>query len=254
MSNLSAELREAPAAVFSNPAWSQDLRLPLSGAPRAVKVLSPCCGLNAPERAARELLFPWESVGDWDFNIALLRTLEKLTANHNSLHIGAIAGNILSVDVHSLDLGTDGIVSGPPCPPFSSLGKRLCELDARSSVFVAVCHWILYLARHGRVSFYILENVKGILSKRKRSGCSFADWFTSEMQTSMPEWHISVVQHNSRQCLTAQSRPRVFFVGTAPCLRSSRRLQRLVEQPPMSWPPLDPYSLAAKLGLCPAPK
>jgi len=62
----------------------------------------------------------------------------------------------------------------------------------------------------------------------------------AEMSSVLPAgWRVSMVQHNAAKCLLPQSRPRVFFVGLAPCLRSTRRLQRLSSQTPMSWPAVD---------------
>ena len=226
--------------VLADPLWARECRAALSDAPRAVKVLSPCAGLNSPERAAREMGLSWETAGDWDVNPALRSTLLRLSRKPELLHVGPRTGDVLSVDIGSLDLSTDGIVAGPPCPPFSSIGKRLAELDSRSSVFVTVCAWILHLSTNGHLCFFILENVAGITSKRKGDDQSFADWFMEEMYKDLPQgWSIRVVRHNSSKCLLPQSRPRVFFVGTSAALTSGRRLRRISSQPPLSWPAVD---------------
>ena len=101
-----------------------------------------------------------------------------MAARREDIHIGGHDGDVLHVDLKSLDLSTDAIVAGPPCPPFSAIGSRLCEVDPRSSVFVCVALWAVYLAVHGRLAWWCFENVEGIC-KRKTGGAadSFAGWF-----------------------------------------------------------------------------
>jgi site-specific DNA-cytosine methylase len=225
--------------VFEDPEWARCFRQGLASAVRPVRVMHPCAGVNAPERAAREMGMPWVSTGDWEVNSALWGALHRVSSNPATLRVGPRTGNVLEVQLKDLDLRTDGIVSGPPCPPFSTIGKRLGECDVRSCVFLTVCAWIIHLAVHGDLTWFVLENVEGITSKRKHDSASFADWFLAEMMRDLPSgWSIRVVPHNSRMCLLPQSRPRVFFVGISESLQSTRRLRRISSQPPFAWPPV----------------
>ncbi len=52
------------------------------------------------------------------------------------------------------------VVGGPPCQPFSTAGKRLAIADPRGSLFREFC----YAVRKVRPRFFVMENVKGILS------------------------------------------------------------------------------------------
>ena len=54
--------------VFEDPPWTVPSRGLLDLAPRAVRILSPCVGLDAPKRAAKELKVKWESTGDFEIN------------------------------------------------------------------------------------------------------------------------------------------------------------------------------------------
>ena len=101
-----------------------------------------------------------------------------MAANRELLHIGPKHGDVLRVDLKSLDLSTDAIIAGPPCPPFSAIGARLCEVDPRSSVFVSVALWAVYLAVHGRLSWWCFENVEGICTRKRGADASFAEWCT----------------------------------------------------------------------------
>ena len=133
--------------VHNRPFWVEEFLPQLVDAPRPVKVLSPCVGLNAPERAARELEVPWQTTGDYDVNPDLWKVLRNFTHDISKLSVGPRAGSVLRVPLADLDLETDGLVSGPPCPPFSSMGKRLIDMDPRASVFATVACWILHLSK-----------------------------------------------------------------------------------------------------------
>ena len=218
--------------VFERPDWAASLKDALSQVPRPVRVISPCVGLNAPERAARELQMPWESTGDFEINPAVLPALEAFTEKPQVLHVGRRGGNVCNVALEDLDMSTDGIVSGPPCPPFSAMGKRLCELDNRSSVFVAVCTWIIHLATFGVLKFFVLENVEGIVRKRKQNSESFAEWFIRQILGDLPKGVEIKAQHaNSIDFCLPQSGPRVLFVGTCGAMRRTSFQRRVLDMP-----------------------
>lgn len=52
------------------------------------------------------------------------------------------------------------VVGGPPCQPFSTAGKRLGTNDPRGSLFMEFAHVVRTL----RPRFFVMENVKGLLS------------------------------------------------------------------------------------------
>ena len=80
---------DSNGATFASPAWAASFARELKEqSARAVRVLSPCVGLNAPERAAREMAVPWESAGDYDINLHLADVLARLARNPNQLHVG----------------------------------------------------------------------------------------------------------------------------------------------------------------------
>lgn len=57
------------------------------------------------------------------------------------------------------------ICGGPPCQPFSTAGKRLGINDPRGSLFMEFIRMIDYI----RPRFFVMENVKGIMSAPLRS-------------------------------------------------------------------------------------
>ncbi len=63
------------------------------------------------------------------------------------------------------------VCGGPPCQPFSTAGKRLGINDPRGSLFMDFIRMIDYI----RPRFFIMENVKGIMSARVRSDVHMTD-------------------------------------------------------------------------------
>lgn len=228
------------SAVNHDAAWAAPFRSALAHAPRAIRVLSPCVGLNSPARAAAEMGMPWESSGDWDTNGALAEVARMFCGDGHRLHIGRLRGDVCSVPLEELDKTADAIISGPPCPPYSTMGKRLLECDPRASVFTAILQWISFLSKHGRLQFFILENVPGIMRKRRADQESFADWVMSGLRETLPQdWEVDLRTHNSLQCMLPQSRPRVFFVGWGPAMRQTRFQKRVLSQPYFAWPQVE---------------
>lgn len=99
----------------------------------------------------------------------------------------------------------DLYVSGPPCPPYSTLGKQLGQADPRARVFEKVIETIQTL----RPTIAIIENVAGFLRPKhvefrekllKRLSC---DGF----------YDVAFALLNADCFGTAQNRPRVFIVA-----------------------------------------
>lgn len=91
---------DCESPVFDQPWWARTGISLLNGFPKEIKVCSPCVGLNAPERAARELQVPWKSVDVYDTNSAVWPALAKL--GNEGVHIGGLKGDVMLVDIKGL--------------------------------------------------------------------------------------------------------------------------------------------------------
>lgn len=221
--------------------WAVSLRELVPLAKRPVRVLSPCAGLKTHQLAARSLNIPYESGGDWETNIALRSYLIELAgALAANVHCGQANGDVTHVRLDDLPLDADGLIAGPPCPPFTVIGKQLGALDIRSSVFVAIMYFIVHLAVHGSLSFFILENVIGIKTKANRSEMSFLEWAMAELRANLPPgWVLTEQTMNSIDCLCPQSRRRVFIVGTGPSLQQTPFQRRVLRSAHAIHQPID---------------
>ena len=95
-----------------------------------------------------------------DFDTTCVNTMK---ANGHKV----LAGDIREIqpqqllDIAGLSIGEPFLIcGGPPCQPFSTAGKRLGINDPRGSLFMDFIRMIDYI----RPRFFIMENVKGIVS------------------------------------------------------------------------------------------
>lgn len=95
-----------------------------------------------------------------DFDIACVETIKA--NGHNVL-----SGDIRNIhpqellDIAGLNIGEPFMIcGGPPCQPFSTAGKRMGINDPRGSLFMDFIRMINYI----RPRFFVMENVKGIMS------------------------------------------------------------------------------------------
>jgi len=83
--------------------------------------------------------------------------IRKLVAEQPNCDFLLRAGDIARDEVFA-------VVGGPPCQPFSTAGKRLAINDPRGSLFTEFINVI----RAIRPRFFVMENVKGLLSASVR--------------------------------------------------------------------------------------
>lgn len=116
--------------------------------------------------------------------------------------------------VHNVDL----FIAGVPCQAFSLAGKRLGELDPRGLLFYDFYDYV----KRQQPKFFIIENVKGLLSDSK--GRTFDNWLkllskdiNGQGQMIIHEDSLLYNVHwtilNTKDFGVPQNRERVFIVG-----------------------------------------
>lgn len=229
--------------LFDNPpyvrgAFPEDIQWP-----RQIRVCSPCVGLDAPRRAGLELGVPWLSTDVSDLRRDLRVPLSRLPGHHGKLHLGPAAGDVTARELSSLK-DADGLISGPPCPPYSTIGARGFCTDARSNVLEVVGGWAAALAHRGCLAFFILENVEGLFKRSLDQEVSYGIQFMESLAKALPPgWQLKVSHVNSRDCGVPQSRPRVFMIGVCPAMLRSPLQKRLWSLPPRVCPTMPLHAL-----------
>ncbi len=131
---------------------------------------------------------------------------------HNHPRSNLIRGDIR--EVHDWDScipagvkgGIDGVVGGPPCQGFSLSGSRDPH-DPRNSLFMDFVRCLI----HFQPKFFVMENVKGLLSMRTTQGNSVIDIIMAECASAGYKAAYSVL--NAAKYGVPQLRERVFIIG-----------------------------------------
>ena len=107
----------------------------------------------------------------------------------------------------SLNGKIDGIVGGPPCQGFSTIGKR-DNKDPRNSLFKEFLRFVKII----EPDFFLMENVKGLLSSKLRNGKKVIDVILSEFSKLGYQTNFQLL--NSAEYGVPQIRERVFIFGS----------------------------------------
>lgn len=99
-----------------------------------------------------------------------------------------------------------GIIGGPPCQGFSLSGPR-DKRDPRNSLFMNYMEFVKFF----NPSFFVMENVPGILSSKTKNGEFVKDLIASEAKNN--GYNVKHMQLLASDYGVPQSRLRVFFIG-----------------------------------------
>ena len=100
------------------------------------------------------------------------------------------------------------IIGGPPCQGFSVAGPAQKNLkDPRNSLFQDFARWVEYL----NPQIFVIENVRGILSRRNASGKKVIDIIRGTFDDL--GYLVEVWQLNAAKYGVPQMRRRVFIIG-----------------------------------------
>lgn len=187
------------------------MRLPHTARPLELALL--CGGIDAPGHFLHQNKVNWFPKYFYDTADFLAGPLSLLHSADvlQEFCLGPEKGDLLGLDVCSM-ARVDGIVSGPPCPPFSSIGSRKCTLDPRESVFSKVTEVINHQGKLG-CFFFIIETVPGI-SHQVNQQPSYLDQWLVRLSTESPMWRVQVFTLNSQEFCLPQSRQRIYILGT----------------------------------------
>ena len=130
----------------------------------------------------------------YDIQACLARPLTALHGDISHFHLGHIDGDLLAADIHAWER-VDGVVAGPPCPPWSQSGKRGSWTDPRAQVFWKVTDIIIGQG-HKAAHFFILEMVPGMDQRpswndRTQHSTPFSAW-PADLSTRAPMWEVHV--------------------------------------------------------------
>lgn len=212
-----ARLTEPP--WIADPVWQQH-KAALESWPAGLTVLELCAGAGTACVALELLLGParWQTAGVYDRDPDLApvhAVLHPPAASRGRVHSGP-SGDVMAVNMASLP-DANVIVAGPPCPPYSSIGKRAGLADDRARPFVRcidiICHMASRTARQPLI-FFLLENVVGVTFRPKGAAGSPLDSLQELLRDRLGQgWVLQRILVNANDYGLPQSRQRVYLVG-----------------------------------------
>ena len=133
---------------------------------------------------------------------------------------GRVGGDIMTASLATFPCANI-VVGGPPCPPFSSCGRRLAMQDPRARPFERCIEVICELdnrRQKGKATrelcFFTLENVAGICFRPNRDRPSALDMVMATLRERLKQhWLISAIRVNTLNYGLPQNRERVYIIG-----------------------------------------
>ena len=125
----------------------------------------------------------------------------------NFPEVDLVVGDLQAIEAERLRVsGPFGMVGGPPCQGFSEIG-RLADDDPRKTLLNTFCRRVAEL----NPSFFVIENVRGLLFERNRM-------FLSAALETIPSRYrvLEPMLLNAADYGAPTERKRVFIVGYAP--------------------------------------
>jgi len=187
-----------PHMTYLNDVYDTKLYNSINSINTPLKIGTDCSGIEAPIMALELLKIPHihEFSSDIDSSV-----LESIKTNYNSKKIY----NDMTNRNHKKLPEIDVYVAGFPCQSFSNLGKRKGFDDKRGNVFFH-CYDVI---KYKQPIFFILENVKGLLSHDK--GDTFK--IIIELLEKLKLYNIYYKVMNTKNFNIPQNRERVYIIG-----------------------------------------
>lgn len=169
-----------------------------------IKIGTDCSGIEAPIEALFQLIeegkIPYQEIRHIFSSEIDKWCIQSIEANYSP---EKIYYNLLERD-NSLVKKVDLYVCGFPCQPFSIAGKRKGLLDARGTIIYKCIDYI----QNKSPKYFILENVKGLISDRTTWEVIF-----NLLQKCEEHYSISYQILNTKDYGIPQNRERLFIVG-----------------------------------------
>jgi DNA (cytosine-5)-methyltransferase 1 len=137
---------------------------------------------------------------------AQVHKLNFPNCNHINRDVATLTGTEL-LALSGLTLGQlSGLIGGPPCQGFSTIGRRQ-EGDSRNDLF----GHFFRLVNETQPAFFVAENVPGILDERYDDVRADAIRQVSDQYTILPPLKVHADQYG-----VPTTRTRIFFIGFDP--------------------------------------
>jgi DNA (cytosine-5)-methyltransferase 1 len=162
-----------------------------------IRIGTDCSGIEAPIQALKNMNIDFRHIFSSDIDKFCIKSIKE-NYSPEILYEQDIRTRKVE-DIPDIDL----YVCGFPCQPFSNAGRKKGFKDNRGNVFFEC----IKVIKHKKPSFFILENVKGILKK------DIWDVIYTELKTLENIYNIVWKVLNTKDYGIPQNRERLYIVG-----------------------------------------
>jgi len=175
-----------------------------------LKIGTDCSGIEAPIQALKQLKIPFKHLFSSEIDKYCIKSIK---ANYKpEIIFGDKDGSFPEGDIRKRNVkdvpDIDLYICGFPCQPFSSAGERKGLNDDRGNVFYSC----LEIIKNKHPTYFILENVKGLLNHDK--GNTWKIIWNEILKLEEYGYKVKYKVLNTKDYGIPQNRERVFIVGT----------------------------------------
>lgn len=173
-----------------------------------LRVGTDCSGIEAPIQALKKLKIPFKHVFSSEIDKYCIKSI-KANYNPDTIYNDLTKRN--NSKINDIDL----YVCGFPCQPFSTAGDRNGIKDKRGNIF----KYCLDTIKKKSPKYFILENVKGILSIN--NGKTFKNIIKS--LNDINKYHVYYNILNTKDYGIPQNRERLYIIGIKKSVKGSNK-------------------------------
>ena len=155
--------------------------------------------------------------GNLSFNQLISSVPESITNKIINLPIGqeSIQSIFNRIDAELTDNSVHGIIGGPPCQAYSTIGRARNESKKHEDLRIYLYKYYIDFLKKYSPDFFVFENVKGLLSYKDVDGTLLFPKIKSDFQNALGE-NSYVLEHqiiNSADFGVPQKRERLIIFG-----------------------------------------
>ncbi len=171
--------------------------------PNRPKIIDLFAGVGGFSLGAERAGFEVAAAVELDRNAISAHSVNFRRAQHARRNVMTLSGEDLKTLAGVSGSQLDGLIGGPPCQGFSTMGK-MRKNDARNKLF----YHFFRLVSEANPLFFVAENVPGILEEK------YNDLRNESFKLLEKQYYVlPPVEISAADCGAATARTRLFFVG-----------------------------------------
>ncbi|MCI1283046.1 MAG: DNA cytosine methyltransferase [Lacticaseibacillus songhuajiangensis] len=163
---------------------------------------------------------------------ALVPTHIRSSVINEAIGEQTLPGIIQKIDHKLAGRKVHGVIGGPPCQAFSTVGRKRNEAKKATDERIYLYKYYIKFLEGYRPDFFLFENVRGLLSFKDIHGQPLFDQVLADFNSMSPSYHVDWKLLNASDYGVPQSRRRVIIFGYRNDLEPVELFHRLKKKQP----------------------